>query len=147
MGNILLKDLTWDTHANNFGKLRDPLLPIFDAGFPSLLECLRECGLLQETLVVAMSEFGRSPRVAGGGRDHWPRCYSTLLAGAGITGGTVHGQSDRLAAYPAADAVSPEDLAATIYSALGVNPEVEIHDKQQRPVKLVLGKPFQRLWA
>jgi uncharacterized protein (DUF1501 family) len=147
MGNVLLKDLTWDNHSNNFRRLRDPLLPIFDTGFPSLLECLRERGLLSETLVVVMSEFGRSPRVVGGGRDHWPRCYSTLLAGAGLTGGAVYGQSDKLAAYPAADPVTPEDLAATIYSALGVDPEAEIYDRQQRPLKLVQGAPLHRLWG
>jgi uncharacterized protein (DUF1501 family) len=149
MGNRLATGYGWDTHAKNFPRLRNPLLPVFDPGLASLLETLRERGLLADTLVVCMSEFGRTPRVQrnNGGRDHWPRCYSLVLAGAGIPGGVVHGRSDRIAAYPTADPTSPEDVAATIYAALGIDPDTEIRDAQNRPLKLVQGKPLLKLWG
>ncbi len=149
MGNRLSTGYGWDTHAKNFPTLRDPLLPVFDAGFATLLETLGDRGLLRDTLVVCMGEFGRTPRVQknNGGRDHWPQCYSLLLAGAGIAGGSVYGQSDKIAASPTVDPTSPEDLAATVYDALGIDPNTEIHDLQKRPVKLVQGKPVQKLWG
>ena len=150
MGTRPISEFGWDTHDNNFKSLRKPLLPVFDPGYATLLETLRARGLLQETLVVCMGEFGRTPRIdkgRGQGRDHWPRCYTVLLAGAGIAGGAVHGQSDKIGAFPAADPVSPEDLTATVYHALGIDPEAEIHDQQKRPYQLVQGKPLHKLWG
>jgi hypothetical protein len=149
MGNRLATGYGWDTHSQNFPRLRDPLLPVFDPAFATLLEDLHARGLLDETLVMCLSEFGRTPRVqpGNGGRDHWPACYSILLAGAGIQRGAVYGQSDRIAAYPTADPLSPEDLVATIYDALGIDPESEIYDIQRRPLKLVQGRPVARLFA
>ena len=149
MGARLATELGWDTHSDNFRRLRDPLLPVFDAGFPALLDRLRDRGLLDATLVVCMSEFGRTPQVEKGsqGRDHWPKCYSLLLAGAGLPGGGVWGASDRIAAYPVSDPVTPEDMAATVYHALGVDPDTEIRDRQSRPVKLAQGTPLLKLWG
>src|SRR5262249_56454024 len=109
-------DRDWDTHDRNFPTLRDKLLPPTDRGLSALLEDLHNRGLLDETLVVVMSEMGRTPRVNGGaGRDHWSFCYSVLLAGGGVRGGQVYGSSDRGAAYPSTNPVSPADLVATIY--------------------------------
>src|SRR5207237_9346366 len=112
-------DAFWDTHANNFNLLKNSLLPPFDQGFSALLEAVHQRGLLDETLVVCLGEFGRTPRINGNaGRDHWAACNTVVLAGAGIRGGQVYGSSDRLAAHPATAPVSPDDLAATIYHAI-----------------------------
>src|SRR5207237_10846313 len=98
----------WDTHANNFHLLKNTLLPPADQGVATLLEDLRDRGLLDETLVVWLSDMGRTPRINNGaGRDHWSFCFSILLAGAGIGGGRVFGSSDRSAAYPSTNPVSP----------------------------------------
>src|SRR3981081_2071849 len=116
-------DAFWDTHANNFNLLKNSLLPPFDQGFSALLEDLAQRGILDETLVVCLGEFGRTPRINGqAGRDHWAACNTVVLAGGGITGGQVHGASDRHAAYPVTNPVSPADIAATIYHALGIDP-------------------------
>ena len=116
----------WDTHGDNFNQLKNRLmLPPADQGFSALLEDLSACGLLEETLVIVwVGEFGRTPRInrSNSGREHWPHCYSAVLAGAGVRGGSIYGASDRWAAYPASDRVSPEDLGATITAvALGVS--------------------------
>jgi uncharacterized protein (DUF1501 family) len=133
----------WDTHADHFRLTRDKLCPAFDAGLSALLEDLDQRGLLEETLVVVMGEFGRTPQVNNnGGRDHWPGCNSVLLAGGGIRGGIVHGASDNLAAYPAHDPVGPEDLAATIYHALGIPLDTTLIDHTGRPMPLCTGKPL-----
>lgn len=142
----------WDTHNRNFIDLKDRLMPPADQAFSALLDDLDARGLLDETLVVWTGEFGRTPRVGqsvvGGagagrdGRDHWPHCFTTVLAGAGIRGGTVYGASDRWAAYPARDAVTPADIAATIYHVLGVDPALELHDSFGRPMRLCLGSPI-----
>jgi uncharacterized protein (DUF1501 family) len=93
--------------------------------------------------VVALAEFGRTPRVnASGGRDHWPDCYSILLAGGGFPGGAVHGASDKLGAYPDADPVTPGDLAATIFAAFGIDPETLVHDALGRPYPVAAGRPL-----
>ena len=113
----------WDTHGNNFGCLRDRLLPEFDRAFAALLDDLHQRGMLESTLVVVNSEMGRKPRIgdgrsgglAGAGRDHWTNCMSVLLAGGGIRGGQTHGSSDRLGAYPADHPVGPEDIARTMF--------------------------------
>ncbi|MEZ6067087.1 MAG: DUF1501 domain-containing protein [Planctomycetaceae bacterium] len=149
-------DQTWDGHRQHFDLLRKSILPYFDRAFSALLEDLHQRGLLDETLVVAMGEFGRTPKIgqitsgAGAtaeGRDHWPHCYTVLLGGAGIQRGYVHGASDREAAYPHLDPVTPEDIAATIYHALGVDPEVLIHDPLGRPHPLATGTPIAPLFG
>ncbi len=140
-------DAYWDTHANNFKLLKDALLPPFDRAFSALLEDLDQRGLLGETLVVCLGEFGRSPKVnANAGRDHWAACNSVVLAGGGVRGGQVLGASDRLAAYPATPPVSPADLAATIYHALGIDPRTELHDALGRPLPLSDGRPLHELF-
>ncbi|MBW3541676.1 MAG: DUF1501 domain-containing protein [Planctomycetes bacterium] len=139
-------DAYWDTHADNFKKHRDPLLPNLDRGFSALLDDLSERGLLDETLIVWLAEFGRTPKINGtAGRDHWAACNTVVLAGAGVPGGTVYGASDRHAAYPARDPVAPEDLAATIYHLLGVDPTATLHTPEGRPVPLTTGQPLVRL--
>jgi hypothetical protein len=140
-------DAFWDTHKDNFADLKTKLLPPFDAGFSALLDDLAHRGLLDETLVVCLAEFGRTPKVnAAAGRDHWAPCFSVVLAGAGIRGGLVYGASDRMAAYPTENPVSPADLAATIYSVLGVDPATEIRDRLGRPYLLSTGKPLVQLF-
>jgi hypothetical protein len=140
-------DAYWDTHADNFRLLRDSLLPPFDRAFSALLADLDQRGLLGETLVVCLGEFGRGPKVnAAAGRDHWAACNSVVLAGGGVRGGQVHGASDRLAAYPATPPVSPADLAATVYHALGIDPRTPLHDALGRPLPLSDGRPLSELF-
>lgn len=120
-------DAYWDTHADNFNLHKHKLLPNFDRGFSALLDDLSARGLLEETLVVVLSEFGRTPAInANAGRDHWAACNTVLLAGGGVPGGLIHGASDAVAAYPARNPVSPEDLAATMYHLLGVAAETPL---------------------
>jgi hypothetical protein len=139
-------DTTWDTHAKNFPQLKERLMPQSDAGFSSLLEELDQRGLLDETLVVWSSEFGRTPKInANGGRDHWGPANSVVFAGGGVPGGQVYGATDESASAPSRDAVSPGDIAATIYTLLGVPPETEIHDQLQRPHRVALGEPVRTL--
>ena len=137
----------YDTHGNHLAAAKDDLLPPTDAAFSSLVEDLDARGLLDETLVVMMGEFGRTPRFNdAGGRDHWPHCFSVVMAGGGIRGGRIHGASDRVAAYPADDPVTPEDLLATVYHALGVDPRTPILDQQERPYPLADGDPILGLF-
>jgi hypothetical protein len=138
---------TWDTHGGNFTKLKGELLPQLDAALSGLLADLEARGMLERTLVAAMGEFGRSPKVNGAaGRDHWNFCYSLLLAGGGIRGGYVHGSSDRSGARPSNCPVTPADVIATIYQCLGISPELELHDRLSRPFQLVpWGSPIQEL--
>jgi len=127
----------WDTHANNAGRVKDVLCPQFDRTFATLIEDLHQRGLLDETLVVAMGEFGRSPtHNANGGRDHWGSVFSVALAGAGIDGGQVIGASDRQGAQPHDRPVRPPDLAATIFHLLGLDPAGEFLDPLHRPRRL-----------
>jgi hypothetical protein len=139
----------WDTHQNNFAGLKHRLMPPTDQAYSALLEDLSQRGLLDETLVVWVGEFGRSPRInrANAGREHHPGCYSAVLAGGGVRGGQVHGRSDHHAAYPAADPVSPADLAATIYHALGVPPDATLQDREGRPAVLTEGRPVMALFS
>jgi hypothetical protein len=144
----------WDTHGNNFNCLRQHLLPELDQGLAALLEDLHERGLLTETLVVVNSEMGRTPRVGdrrsggvrGAGRDHWTNCMSVLLAGGGIRGGRAYGASDPVAAYPADRPVAPEDIARTIYYAMGID-NLQATDREGRPFDLLPeGTPLLELF-
>jgi hypothetical protein len=139
-------DYGWDTHEHNFSILRS-YLPQVDRAYTSLLEDLEQSGLLDETLVVLTTDFGRTPGVnATAGRDHWMHCYSTILAGAGIRGGTVHGVSDASAAWPIDGAVRPADICATIYDQLGLDPDTTIHDHLNRPHKIAQGgEPIRQI--
>ncbi len=140
---------TWDTHGQNFAKLKNELLPQLDAAVSSLLGDLEARGLLGRTLVAVMGEFGRTPRVNGAaGRDHWNFCYSLMLAGGGIRGGAVHGASDRIGARPSSCPVTPADVIATIYHCLGIPADLELRDRLQRPFALVpWGTPIRELLA
>jgi hypothetical protein len=134
----------WDTHEGLVLQLRDGysgakvgvgLVPTFDLAFAALIEDLHQRGLLNETLVVAMGEFGRTPKLnTRGGRDHWPRVFSAVLAGGGIRGGQVVGASDRVGESPLDNPVTPADLACTIYTILGIDPRRELHTSDGRPV-------------
>lgn len=145
----------WDTHNRNFIDLKTRLCPVTDQAFSALLDDLQERGMLDETLIVWTGEMGRTPRVAqsvvGGagagrdGRDHWPSCFTSVLAGGGVRGGIVHGSSDRFAAYPANNPTSPEDLAATIYHCLGVDPHLQLPDNLGRPLTICEGTPIHAI--
>jgi hypothetical protein len=139
----------WDTHTRNFPILRDVNLPYFDLTFTALLEDLEVRGLLDETLVVVMSEMGRTPRVnANGGRDHWTFCYSMFLAGGGVRGGAVHGASDAQAAYVKDRPVSTSDVCATVYECLGIDPDLTVPDRAGRPVPVAHGgHPIREILA
>jgi len=130
----------YDTHMNNFGMLRDFTLPLLDRCIPALVQDLDDRGLLESTLVVVMGEMGRTPRVNDeAGRDHWPQCGFSLLFGGGTRPGTVYGQSDRIAAYPVSQPVSPGDFVATIYHLLGIDPHLMLPDHQGRPIPIAHG--------
>ena len=104
--------------------------------------------MLDSTLVLVTTEFGRTPKInKNAGRDHWPYCFSVLLAGGGIKGGTIYGASDKIGAYPALDPVTPGDLAATLFWRFGLNPATEIRDLTGRPYRLADGEPIRRLFA
>jgi hypothetical protein len=133
----------WDLHYESYPKLKK-LLPPLDQAFSALLDDLSERGLLDETLVVWMGEFGRAPLIeAKGGRGHWGRCYSVVMAGGGIRGGQVYGKSDRQAAVPVANAVSPGDVVATMYHCLGIDPGGELIDQQGRPLRVCQGEAIE----
>lgn len=138
---------TWDTHGNNFGKLKGELLPQLDAAVATLLSDLCERGRLDRTLVVVMGEFGRSPKINGNaGRDHWNFCYSLLLAGGGIKPGIVYGSSDPIGAHPRTNPVTPAEIVATIYRSLGIPADLELQDNLHRPYLLVpWGSPIDDL--
>ena len=137
----------WDSHANNFAQHREHLVPPADKGLAALISDLEERGLLDSTLIVATGEFGRTPIINGGaGRDHWPDCYSVLLAGGGVQGGAIHGASDAIGAYPAKDPTTPADLAATIYWRFGFDPASHIYDQLNRPHHLADGEALKGLF-
>ena len=130
---------TWDTHGSNFKKLKNPLLPQFDAAFSTLVEDLEQRGMLNRTLVAVLGDFGRTPKInkSDAGRDHWNFCYSILLVGGGIRQGYVHGASDKLGAYPADRPVTPGDIIATMYQALGIDHRRQLYDSLARPHRIV----------
>jgi uncharacterized protein (DUF1501 family) len=141
-------DAFWDTHSNNFNQLKHNLLPPFDRAYAALLDDLSQRGLLDETLVVCLGEFGRTPKInKAAGRDHWAPCNSVVLAGGGVRGGQAYGASDRQAAYPAHSPVTPQDIAATIYHALGIDPRTELRDPLNRPLPLTTGQPLGALFS
>jgi hypothetical protein len=156
-GAINAPDDYWDTHQGNFPKQKNKLIPIFDQCYSALLDDLQDRGMLEDTMVVAMGEFGRTPRVGqitanGGtdatGRDHWPFCYSITLAGGGIRGGQVIGKSDETTYTYDERPVTPMDLAASIYHGLGISHHAEMHDQLKRPLPIVRdGSPVMELWG
>ena len=137
----------WDTHGNNFPSLKSRLMPHADKAFAALLDDLGTRGLLDETLVVWVGEFGRTPKVENAGRQHWPQCYSAVLAGGGVRGGQIYGSSDSIGAYPKDRPVSPPDLTATIYRALGIDPLKTVTDRLGREVSLTEGTPLTALFG
>lgn len=142
----------WDTHADNFGQMKNKLMPPEDQAFSALIEDMDQRGLLEDTLVVWSGEFGRKPQIGQpnpltnnigpGGRDHWTSTYPVVLSGAGVKRGCVYSNSDRIGAYPVGTPHTPGDLAATIFWALGLDPATEIHDRLGRPFKLAEGQPM-----
>jgi hypothetical protein len=137
---------SWDTHEKNYENLKGHLLPPLDRGMSALIEDLSQRGLLNETLVVWMGEFGRTPKINGvGGRDHWGALQSIVMAGGGIQGGRVWGRSDKTAAYPEEDPVSPGDVGATLYHLMGISPHAEVVDTSGRPHPLVRGEVIRGL--
>ena len=144
---------TWDTHVSNFPRLKDSLLPPLDRAVTALLDDLGDRGLLDETLVVMLGEFGRTPKVHPlkpgdvPGRDHWPKVFPAVFAGGGVVGGQVIGKSDKLGAYPASASFGPPDLAATVYHALGVDPATELRDRLGRPIRLCSGEVMTPLYT
>jgi uncharacterized protein (DUF1501 family) len=143
----------WDSHSNNFGTLKDRLLPPLDMGVSALLDDLEASGMLDDTLVMMLGEFGRTPRIFAPnansvpGRDHWAPCYFGVFAGAGVRGGQMIGRSDRIGAFPATTPFSPNDVGATVYHMLGINPHIEVRDRQNRPVTLNRGEVMHNLFG
>ena len=134
----------WDTHGNNFGCLKDDLLPQFDRGFSALIEDLADRGMLAETLLLVTSEMGRKPKigdprsggVSGAGRDHWTHCLTDVMAGGGVRGGQTYGSSDRFGEYPSDKPVTPADVSKTVYHAMGIH-DLQAFDSQNRPYDLL----------
>ncbi len=140
----------WDTHSNGFNRLKTHLLPLADRALAALLDDLADRGLLDTTLVLVLTEFGRAPQIGRtfqnnggpGGRDHWSNCFSVVLAGGGLAGGRVYGSSDAKGAYPADRPLTPADLTATVYRLLGIDPESTLRDAEGQPHRLCDGTPI-----
>ena len=146
----------WDTHADNFGPLKNLHCPKLDSGLPALIEDLDQRGMLKDTIVLAIGEFGRSPKLgvstsgntnSAKGRDHWPYCYTGLMAGGGIARGAVYGKSDKTASSPADNPVHPTELLATVYHALGIDPSTMVLNHLGQPRELVQAKPVIGLFG
>ena len=146
----------WDTHADNFGPLKNLHCPKLDSGLPTLIADLDQRGLLKDTVVLAIGEFGRSPKMgvstsgnsnSAKGRDHWPYCYTALMAGAGVQRGAVYGKSDKTGSSPAENPVHPVELLATVYHALGVNPHTLVNNHLGQPRELVQAEPVLKLFG
>ena len=146
----------WDTHAANFGPLKNLHCPKLDSALPALLADMDSRGLLKDTIVLAIGEFGRSPKMGvstsgnvngADGRDHWPYCYTGLMAGGGIQRGAVYGKSDKTASSPADNAVHPTELLATVYHALGINPATMVNNALGQPRELVQAQPVAGLFG
>jgi len=143
----------WDTHVNHFPRLKNDLLPPLDRGVSMLLDDLADRGLIDQTLVIVVGEFGRTPRISPlanqsvPGRHHWAPAYSAVFAGAGVGGGQVIGRTDEIGAYPLTKSYHPNDLGATVYSLLGIDPATIVHDRLNRPVQLNQGKVMDVLFG
>ncbi|MEZ6017434.1 MAG: DUF1501 domain-containing protein [Planctomycetota bacterium] len=147
---------SWDCHKDLEARMKDDAAPMLDPGLATLIEDLDDRGLLAETLVVCLGEFGRSPKKGlstsgndndGGGRDHWPYCFTAVVAGAGVKRGHVHGESDATGSAPLSGAVHPTELLATIYHALGIAPDTLVYNHLNQPRELVQGAPVTELFA
>ena len=142
----------WDSHGDNFRRLRGDLLPPLDQGVSALLDDLEATGMLEDTMVMMLGEFGRTPRITKQnptsipGRDHWAPCFFALFAGGGVKPGQVIGSSDRIAAFPSTNPYSPDDLGATVYQVLGIDPHTTVRDRQNRPVNLNRGEVMNVLF-
>ncbi len=131
----------WDTHGDGYNRLKRDLLPPLDQAMSALLTDLKQRGMFDDTLVVLLTEFGRTPKLkGGGGRDHYPNCYSVAFAGAGVAQGLLYGTSDKIGAFPEDDPVHPSDLHATIFHALGIDPHFTLYDQSDRPLPASDGK-------
>jgi uncharacterized protein (DUF1501 family) len=147
---------SWDVHSGLSKRMKDQSAPMLDTGLSALIDDLDERGLLDETLVVAVGEFGRSPQrgvsTSGNsnsddGRDHWPYCYTACMAGGGIKRGYVHGESDKTGSSPLSDPVHPSELLATIYHSFGIAPETIVYNHLNQPRELVKAKAVTKLFA
>lgn len=147
---------SWDTHVELGKRMKNQAAPMLDAGVSALIEDLDNRGLLDETLVVCIGEFGRSPQrgvsTSGNdntddGRDHWPYCYTALVAGAGIKRGSVYGESDNTASAPKSDPVHPIELLATMYYSLGIDPGTIVYNHLNQPRELVKAEPVTALYG
>ncbi len=144
---------TWDTHTDNFGRLKNALLPPLDRAVSALFDDLQAQGLWDDTLVVMLGEFGRTPRISKltpndiPGRDHWPAVFSAIFAGGGVQGGQAIGKSDGMGAYPVTRTFGPPDLAATIYDALGIDTATTLYDRLGRPLRLTDGEPISPIYT
>jgi uncharacterized protein (DUF1501 family) len=154
MFDTVFNEITWDCHADGgalattLDDYRDTLCPMFDHAYATLLDDLAQRGLLETTLVVAMGEFGRTPRLnPRGGRDHWPGCWSVLFAGARVRGGQVVGASDPIGAEPRDRPVTPAEVAASVYRGLGLDPRTPLAGPEGRPVPLSAAEPIGELFT
>ncbi len=143
---------TWDTHGDSFYRFKEKLFPPTDRALCALLDDLKESGLLDSTLIVMAGEFGRTPKLStsttsfrGAGRDHWGAVQTVFFAGGGVNGGTVIGSSDKIAGYPATNPQKPENMAATIYHALGIPSTAAWKDEVDRPHHIYHGEPIRGL--
>jgi hypothetical protein len=135
-------EITWDIHGSkpftSIQGMKEIVAPMYDQGYSALIEDLSQRGMLDDTLVCNLAEFGRTPRInPAGGRDHWPQCWTVYFAGGGVQGGRVVGRSDEIGAYPAERPVKPSEIVATIYKSLGLKLDTELPGPQGRPFPLV----------
>jgi uncharacterized protein (DUF1501 family) len=138
----------WDNHGDLFKRMKKDLLPPVDVGVSALLDDLADRGMLDDTLVMMLGEFGREPKInKSGGREHWAPCFSALFAGAGVRPGQVIGRSDKNGGYPTTAPYSPDDVGATVYSVLGIDPHAEVRDRLGRPVQLNRGEVISPLFT
>jgi len=149
-------DHSWDHHVGLPKRMKDQSAPMLDAGLSALFADLDASGLLSETLVVAIGEFGRSPEMgvstsgnnnSADGRDHWPYCYSAIIGGAGIKRDHVHGRSDRTGSAPLEDPVHPGEILATIYHSMGIDPQTLVYNHLNQPRELVTAEAVDKLFA
>jgi uncharacterized protein (DUF1501 family) len=135
-------EITWDIHGSkpftSIAGMKDLVAPMYDQGYSALIEDLAQRGMLDNTMVCNLAEFGRTPKInPAGGRDHWPQCWTVYFAGGGVKGGRVVGKSDEIGAYPVERPVTPAEVVATIYRSLGLDLETHLPGPQSRPYSLV----------